>query len=283
MRALIPSIFSMLYCRCWPSLKPFNPPKQQEKQTEVERGAAGMKAVALKLISRPLTKLSDTGGAKGQCIYSASGAVDKSLNGTWNWDSVCAMFHFKLGEGRRRAAIVQVGVCFVDWHTVSVTNLSFLFYFSLSVCCSPTCFLSSPTVALSAGERMTSNWHVNWWKEKNAQRNALLLCAPLSVSRVSMCIGRRLKGSISYFPELTFSLVFLTIWMYNYWASNPSRSAVNATCLPTIRGHICIEFKFMKRAEQNRNTSLKRDHQRIPLLKMNLSLKRCHTQLIMAY
>lgn len=66
MRALMPPVVSMLYCHYQQSLKPFNPPKRQEKQTGEERGAGGMRAVELKLISRPLTKLSDTGGAKGQ-------------------------------------------------------------------------------------------------------------------------------------------------------------------------------------------------------------------------
>lgn len=186
-RALIPPVFSVLYCRCWPSLKPFNPPKQQEKETEVERGAAGMKAVALKLISRPLTNLSDTGGAKGQCIYSASGAVDKLLNGTRNHDSVCAVFHFKLGEGEARSSdssswglFCRLAHCFSHKSLIS-------FHFSLGVCCSPACFLSSPTVVLSAGMRMTSNWHVNWWKEK-ALREMLSVFVLLWVLVVFLCV-----------------------------------------------------------------------------------------------
>ena len=78
MWALMSPIVSMLYCRCQQSFKPFNPLKQQEKQRREQRGAWGMKAAVLKLISRPLTKLSDTGGAERQYIYSARG-------GSINW------------------------------------------------------------------------------------------------------------------------------------------------------------------------------------------------------
>ena len=63
--------------------------------------------------------------------------------------------------------------------------------------------------------------------------------------------------------------------MCNYWAFNPSRHAVNATRLPTIRGRVCIELKFTTHCgKQNLNISLKRDNHHVPLLKMNLSLKK---------